>query len=120
MRVTVDLDYPSRLQVMKSYFNMKAFGEVEASRSAGGKGYHFVIYGLPISFKGSLRLRRCFGDDLARIGFDEKQTMKPKQVLYTRKEGVSIEKIQEADLLMAPWSSCMTAGGIKNRKGNKR
>ena len=54
-----------------------------------------------------------YGDDPARIRFDEKPSPKPKQVLYTRKEGTDIEQITEPDILNAPWFPYTTAGGIK-------
>ncbi len=113
MRVTVDLDYPSRLKLLKAYYNMRQIGDVEINRSAGGKGFHLVAYQLPITFEQSIELRRLYGDDPIRIDFDERYHLKPKQVLYTVKDGVPIEPITEPDLLNAPWWPYTTAGGIK-------
>ncbi|MHA1721775.1 MAG: hypothetical protein ACTSXW_01735 [Candidatus Baldrarchaeia archaeon] len=84
MRVTVDKDYPSDLELLKTYFNMKFFTgkEPEVRISKSGRGYHFIVRGLRISFETSLHLRRFLGDDETRVLLDEIGYGKPRQVLF--------------------------------------
>jgi len=84
MRVTVDKDYPSDVELLKTYFNMKYFmgREPEVRVSKSGKGYHFIVRRLRISFETSLHLRQFFGDDETRVFLDEIGYGKPRQVLF--------------------------------------
>lgn len=106
MRVTVDLDNPSQLQLLKTYFNMKQLGEVEVCISSSGKGYHLIVSGLPLTFQKALELRRLLTDDNNRIWFDEYgHKNKPKQVLFTKKGKRKIEWIDEKAILALPFNS---------------
>lgn len=106
MRVTVDLDYPSQFQLLKTYFNMKQLGCVEICESSGGKGYHLIVNGLPITPQQSIELRRWLGDDQNRIHFDEHtHKHKPKQILFTKKENRKIRWIDEKNLTAQPFAS---------------
>jgi len=84
MRVTVDKDYPSDVELLKTYYNMKYFmgKEPEVRVSKSGQGYHFIVRRLRISFETSLHLRRFFGDDGTRVFLDEIGYGKPRQVLF--------------------------------------
>jgi len=106
MRVTVDLDSPSELKLLATYFNMKGLnGNINVRRSAGGEGYHLIVRGLPITFETSLLLRRLFGDDQVRISFDEEDSEKPKQVLYRKKGKKVITPLDERNILALPFFS---------------
>jgi len=110
MRVTVDKDNPTVLELMKTYFNMKyLFGkepELRVSKS-GGLNHHFVVRGLKISFLDSLNLRRFLGDDLNRIHLDEIGVGKPRQVLF-----IPFEYLTHPDFLSMPFKQIH----IKRRK----
>jgi hypothetical protein len=106
MRLTVDLDNPSELQLLKTYFNCKRYGIVEVCISSGGKGYHMIVSGLKLTLKQVIELRRTLGDDENRIFFDEMGlTYKPKQVLFTGKGKNRITWIDEKNILALPWWS---------------
>jgi len=109
MRLTIDLDEPSQFQLLKTYFNLKRLGlEMEIETSAR-KGWHFIIYGIPLSQEQVLELRRLHGDDLNRILFDEKPYPKPKQILWTKKGKAQVQPKTEKDLLSEPFYSKMPA-----------
>ena len=56
MRVTMDLDYPSEIKKLSSYFNMKHIcGVDEIHVSAGGHGLHYIKRGLDITYEEALR-----------------------------------------------------------------
>ena len=107
MRITVDLDYPSQLQLLKTYFNMKTMGIVEIAESSGGKGYHLIVSGLPLSFQQAIEIRRWLGDDQQRIKFDlqHKNQSKPKQILFTKKGKKRIRWLTEKNILALPFYS---------------
>lgn len=108
MRVTVDKDYVSEFERLKTYFNLRHIcrGRVTSINiSADDDGVHLIGYGLPISFEQSLELRRLLGDDPARIGFDESRISKPKQVLWTKKNKNRVRFMTKNDVLRLPfWS----------------
>jgi hypothetical protein len=71
-RVGVDLDHPSQLQLLKSYFNAKAFflhSQIEVTET--GHGFHIRIYHACPSIEKNLDARRNLGDDPNRLMFDE-------------------------------------------------
>jgi len=87
MRVTIDMDKPSRMKAMAVIAMLKLTGgRVFVRRSAGGK-IHLKVHGLRIPFGISLLLRYLLGDDRMRIRFDLRRQMKPKQILFTVKDG---------------------------------
>ena len=107
MRLTVDLDYPSELVKLSSYLNClyvcREYGrEFEYWRSGRKKDPHFVVYGLPPY---DPHLRGVYGDDRGRVGFDIGSSLKPKQVMYSLRDGGVRERGDERCLLSLPWWS---------------
>jgi len=106
MRITVDLDYPSELQKLKTYLRMKNMGIVEVCESSGGNGFHMIISGLNLTLQEVIELRRWLGDDTGRIYFDELgYQFKPKQVLFTKKDKKHIQWLDEGNILALPFFS---------------
>jgi len=87
VRVTVDID-GGVLNLLKAFFTMKYyFGNCYVRRSPSGRGWHLMSFTPIKDFDKILQIRRALGDDEARIHFDEKRLKKPKQVLWTVKDG---------------------------------
>lgn len=64
------------------------------------KGYHIFIGGLRMSFEESLEWRKKLSDDEKRIFFDTESEFKPKQILFTRKDGHEVKEIKYKDLTL--------------------
>lgn len=85
MRVTVDLDEPSELQLLKAYFNLRYYCPVvNIERSPNLKGYHLEGWEVRNRAEEDV-LRRMCGDDPHRLRFDEESPLKPKRILFNRK-----------------------------------
>jgi hypothetical protein len=56
-------------------------------RKSADSGYHCKCHGLRISFKLSLLIRIFLQEDRRRCRFDMKRLKKPKQMLWTHKNG---------------------------------
>jgi hypothetical protein len=83
--VTVDLDWPSRLEIIKSWHRVADMSDagVEGRVSSSGTGVHIrtaetPVYPTPIAE----RKRRHAGDDPTRIDGDVSNTLQSNQVLY--------------------------------------
>lgn len=93
MRITVDLDEPSALEVIKAYYNLAYLARLTGAEkpqiriSASGRGVHIKAHGFRLSDEDIEVIRRWLGDDEARIYFDRRRLLKPKQVLFTEKNG---------------------------------
>lgn len=109
MRITLDLDEPSELKLLKAYYNLRQFGNVEVRRSSSGRGYHMIVRGLPISYDASLLIRAMLGECKTRLRFDSEKNMKPKQILWSAKTTKGrrheVRRIMERDLLAQPFFS---------------
>lgn len=109
MRITMDLDFPSQLKLLSTYFNLRQFGMVEVRVSASGMGYHMIVRGLNITYEDSLRIRAMLGECRTRLRFDSEENHKMKQILWDQKvvnERVyEARTITEADLLVLPSNS---------------
>jgi len=93
MRLTLDLD-EINWKVSFAYQSMKVlskiFGRGEEPRirlSSSGRGVHLKVHGLKLGFWTIILLRRLLGDDRMRIRFDIRRHKKPKQILFTVKNG---------------------------------
>lgn len=105
MRVTVDLDSPRGLKLIEAYYCLGYFsgGRVLIRRSAKRpRGWHLKAHGLPPSdtFYAEVRLR--YGDDKNRVRFDLTRKKKPKQILWTEKDGEKASKWR-----VEPWTLLM-------------
>jgi len=91
MRVTLDIDgtgFYSKMKVTVAWITLRCLsrGNQYGRRSAGGK-FHLKAHGLKISFRTSIVIRLILGDDKMRIRFDLRRQLKPKQSLWTKKDG---------------------------------
>jgi len=138
MRVTVDLDWCSQLQLFKTYFNMRHIVGVDELRlSSSGHGYHLIKRGLPITYEQSLEIRAMLSECGTRLKFDGEKNAKPKQILFTVKltspsdrlptieEILEIQRqrvIPESKLLALPWFSRVPRSYFveKERKRQRR
>lgn len=86
--ITVDLDNPTRFEVVKSWEEVKAFsdGFAEGRISSSGEGVHIRDRQvLPAEVPINERARRVCGDDPTRIEGDKQNRMDRNQVLYSKK-----------------------------------
>ena len=91
MRCTIDLDGTDfftkwRFTVDWLVLRVLSRNAQYGRRSASGK-FHLKCHGLKVSFRTSLILRLLLGDDKMRIKFDLQRLKKPKQCLFTMKNG---------------------------------
>lgn len=83
MYVTIDLDYPTRLEIVTAWKRLESFGDVEGRLSKSGNGVHLrttdvPIYPVPIRE----RQRRIALDDRNRIEADNRSDLNHNQVLW--------------------------------------
>lgn len=89
MRLTIDLDNPTNLDIQKCYYNLQYITKLKPQirLSASGNGVHIKVHGLKISKEDLEILRETLRDDKIRIKYDRERVAKPKQVLWTVKNG---------------------------------
>ena len=90
MRLSIDLDQVSQLNLLKAYFTLRSFtNKIEAfitSVENGKENYHITAIGLPdIPEKIQYEIRAALGDDEYRIWLDERLHKKPEMVLFNRR-----------------------------------
>ena len=120
MRIGLDLDKPSQLRLLMSYFNLKhLFGRVHVERSPTGKGYHLLVTGLPPDRELNYVIRCWLKDDPNRIRFDQETVHKPKEILFQVKwvRGKRCEAVplDERHLLALPFASRIPRGWYRRR-----
>jgi len=86
MRVTIDID-GNAFRCVRAFFWLKYLFEKVFIRRSAFRGWHIVAFTKIKDFSVILLVRRVLGDDVTRIEFDEERLMKPKQVLWTCKDG---------------------------------
>ena len=118
----MDLDFPSELQRLSTYFNLKRFGDVEVRKSSTGKGNHMIVRGIPITYEDSLRIRAMLGECPNRLRFDSEDNHKPKQILWCEKivDGIShyVQPLTERNILALPLCSRPPQVIFKGRRMN--
>lgn len=96
MRVTLDYDgtgFVSKFKFTVAWLVLKTLSRNKVyGRKSAGSGYHLKAHFLPISFKVSLLIRFFLLEDNQRSKFDMTRTKKPKQMLFTHKNGKSASK----------------------------
>lgn len=88
MNLTVDLDWPEKLQIVKSWHYLERHGDgpVQGRISSGGHGVHLQAgETLEYPVEVNERHRRMAGDDPTRIRGDKENVLQENQVLYTHK-----------------------------------
>ncbi len=89
MRITIDLDNPNNLTIQKCYYNLWYTTNIKPQirLSASKKGVHIKVHGVIKKEDIINNIRKTLGDDTIRVKFDEERIAKPKQVLWTIKNG---------------------------------
>ncbi len=107
MRLGVDLDTLNRLQLLKAYFNLRHMfpkNPMITRLSAGGGGYHVIVYGTKLTKEQNLVVRECFCDDPNHVEVDRETAQgrvhKPFLIFWTKKGKRTVE---EVDPLAEPW-----------------
>ena len=90
MRLSIDLDGVSQLNLLKAYFTLRRFNDkIElfiTSVENGKENYHISAYDLSDIPKNlQYELRAMLGDDEYRIWLDERLHGKPEMVLFDRR-----------------------------------
>ena len=90
MRLSIDLDQVSQLNLLKAYFTLRRFTDkIEAfitSVENGKENYHITAIGLPdIPEKNQYEIRAALFDDPYRVWLDERLHGKPEMVLFNRR-----------------------------------
>lgn len=104
MRLTIDLDNPSNLSIQKCYYNLWNITKIQPQLriSSSKKGVHLKVHGLINNEELITSIRKTLGDDEVRVKFDTERIAKPKQVLWTVKDGKkSGEWTHDIDLIIA-------------------
>ena len=117
-RITIDIDHPSRLQLLKTYFNAKAvFQNLEAKET--GNGFHFRIHQFCPDIEKNLDVRRHLGDDPGRLCFDEnRKVLLPNWVdtsFHAKLKGGKLTSEQSCNVLSLPFTDRFPA-----RKGGNK
>jgi len=93
MRVTVDIDSKNpivlTIAIIKGIILCRSFPQIEKSR----RGFHLIWHGLNIDEKKMLLYRRLIGDDENRIMLDSISDKRIKQVLFTEKKFIDVQKL---------------------------
>lgn len=97
MRITLDWDIidfsecKKRIQILRQYF---PDSRIDLEKSAGGRGYHVMIYNSCKTYEEQLKLREKFWDDKKRIAIDRQRWEKgiPTNILFTEKGGKHVRK----------------------------
>jgi len=101
MRITIDLDSPSRLEILQAWHGLRDYGDPVGRISSSGRGVHLKIHGFTGSWDECLRIRSQLGDDPKRIEFDMYSVGKPRQILFQRKgTGTVGEWIDAVEVLL--------------------
>lgn len=89
MRISCDLDNPSYLKVLTSYYNLWFITKKKPQirKSASGKGFHIRVFGSKLPVEEILQIRESLGDDELRIRFDREKESEPFDVLFSMKNG---------------------------------
>jgi len=85
MRVTIDLDDPAEIEILKSWNRLTNYGDgrVYGRISSSGEGIHLKVHGEDPE---NVELARMIaGDDPKRLRFDRDSRLKPKQILFSSK-----------------------------------
>lgn len=132
VRLSLDLDGVSQLNLLKAYFNLRYFTrDIEVfftSVENGKENYHIIAYDLPdLPFDKLCEFRAMYGDDIYRIYLDQRLESKPKQVLFylrckmDRKSGrwMLNQRTRILNILWEPWCSKLPAHKPCRRRKTK-
>jgi len=96
LRVTCDYDgngFVSKFKTTVAWLVLKVISRKQVyGRKSVDNGVHLKCHGLRISFELSLLIRILLCEDRLRSKFDMRRTKKPKQMLFTHKNGKSAGK----------------------------
>lgn len=113
MRITVDLDGPTKADIWKAWYVLSFYGNPEGRISSSGSGVHVKVHGFRGDLEDTIPIRIIAGDDRKRIWFDLYYKGKPRQIMFTEKKGrYSSEWVSDLGLLMYMYESGQrTIGG---------
>jgi len=87
MRIVVEFDKLDKRRARKVARRLYALtGKApEINITSTGRGFGFIVGGLPITLAHALWIRRKCGDDKTHIRFDAETNYKPKNIMWTAK-----------------------------------
>jgi hypothetical protein len=96
-RLTIDVDAKNRdeatVKMLIRYFNIKyLFPNSKIRVDLTRKGYHIIVYDLPIPQDEILKWREAFGDDSIRIMLDENREPVGSNIMWSEKKGFVVKK----------------------------
>ena len=88
-QITIDLDNPTGIRILSTWFNMQSIGMIAGRISASGNGVHIrCTPDNPVSYADMLLIRQQHADDAQRIYFDTTAPeSKPLMILFCEKRG---------------------------------
>lgn len=98
MRLGLDWDNMTKTKFKRKFGLIKIMFpnyRVQKERSAGGKGFHVIVYGLPKDFEEHFNIREWLGDDERRLRMDKLRHRDGVaiNVLYTHKKGNDVVRL---------------------------
>jgi len=92
-QITIDLDNPTGMRILSTWFNMQSIGAVDGRISASGKGIHIRCTSPePLTLSEVLLIRQQHADDTQRIHYDmTAPESKPLMILFDKKRGMSAD-----------------------------
>lgn len=87
MRITVDLDDPTRTDIWVAWSVLSCYGVPQGRISSSGTGVHLKVHGFEGSLEDTIPIRIVAGDDRRRIWYDLYYKEKPRQIMFTSKKG---------------------------------
>jgi hypothetical protein len=95
MRLTLDFDdkgFTGKFRVTVAWLTLKVLSRNrQYARKSANKGWHLKAHGLR-HFRLIILLRLLLGEDRMRVKFDLVRQRKPKQILWSHKDGKSAGK----------------------------
>jgi len=87
MRITVDLDEPTKLEIRQSWNRLRNYGDgdVFGRVSSSGMGCHLKVHGFDGDLEDTVLPRLWCGDDTRRAYYDMDWNLKPKQIMFGSK-----------------------------------
>jgi hypothetical protein len=103
MRVTIDLDGSTLLELM-AFYNMRLrYAQVPRMYRTGHGGIHLIARDLPLTWYEANEERRLFKDDESRVWLDVRCQGKPQQTLFHNSiHGLERVEMDEKALLALP------------------
>lgn len=96
MRISLDYDgtgFISKFKTTGAWLVLRIISRgAQYGRKSSDSGYHLKAHGLKLSFRLSLFMRILLLEDKKRSKFDMTRLKKPKQIMWTHKDGKAAGK----------------------------